>query len=109
MDWMTELKNACSAMSQRRVAELIGYSPAVVSQVLKGTYKGDLSSVEEAVKGALMGLTVECPIIGELPRHRCIEHQRRAANFAATNPMRVQLYRMCRSGCPHSQLKGGES
>jgi hypothetical protein len=48
----------------------------------------------------LMGAVVECPVIGEIPRQRCIEHQRRAHRFAATNPMRVQLSKACRV-CPN--------
>jgi hypothetical protein len=66
--------------------------------VLKGTYKGDVSSVQRAVEGALMGMTVECPVIGDLPRNRCLEYQRQP--FAATNPMRVQLSRACPT-CPN--------
>lgn len=94
-DWIDALRAECARTSQARAATLIGYSPAVVNQVLKGTYNGDLGSVEETVRGALMGATVECPVIGEIPRNRCIEHQRRSGSFAATNPLRVQLHKTC--------------
>ncbi len=97
-DWIQALRTACASRSQAEIAREIGYSPAVVNQVLKGSYRGDIESVESAVRGALMGATVECPVIGEIPRQRCIEHQRRG--YAATNPMRVQLARTCPS-CPH--------
>ena len=100
-DWLKALRNECKRTSQRRVAQLIGYSPTTVSQVLSGTYNGDLNSIEQAVKGALMGATVECPVIGEIPRNRCIDHQRRAGRFAATNPLRVQLHNQC-PVCPHA-------
>ena len=99
-DWIDALRGECARSSQARAATLIGYSPAVVNQILKGTYKGDWISVEESVRGALMGATVECPVIGEIPRNRCIEHQRRAGSFAATNPLRVQLHRAC-PVCPN--------
>lgn len=102
-DWIDILAAECTRTSQKRAADLIGYSPAVVNQVLKGTYKGDMSAVEVAVKGALMHMTVDCPVIGTLPANRCLEYQR--LPFAATNPQRVQLYRACRSGCPHSRLE----
>lgn len=100
-DWIDAMRTECQRTSQRHVAQLIGYSPATVSQVLNGTYNGDLSSIEQAVRGALMGATVECPVIGEIPRNRCIDHQRRAGKFAATNPLRVQLHHQCPL-CPHA-------
>jgi len=97
-DWLTVLRECCAASSQAAIAKRINYSPAVVNQVLKGTYKGDLNSVQKAVEGALMGLSVECPVIGTLPRDRCLEYQRRG--FAATNPLRVTLSIACQT-CPH--------
>lgn len=98
-EWIDALRHEANRTSQGAAAVRIGYSPAVVNQVLKGTYKGDLSRVEEAVRGAIMGAMVECPVIGEIPRNRCIDHQRRSS-FAATNPLRVQLYRSC-PVCPN--------
>jgi hypothetical protein len=98
VDWLTVLREQCKSTSQAAVAKLLSYSPAVVNQVLKGTYKGDLARVQRSVEGALMGLTVECPIVGEIPRNRCLEFQRR--DFAATNPFRVQLSRSCPT-CPN--------
>jgi DNA-binding transcriptional regulator YdaS (Cro superfamily) len=104
LDWIHELRVASTPTpadprrSQATAAAKIGYSPSVVNQVLKGTYKGDLKSVQRAVEGALMGATVECPVIGELSRARCIEYQR--AGFRATNPMRVALSRACPT-CPN--------
>jgi len=102
-EWKTILRSESERTSQARVGLRIGYSATVVSRVLAGDYKGDTGSVEAAVRGALMGETVECPVIGEIPRNRCIEHQRK--EFGATNPMRVQLYRACRNGCPNSRLE----
>ena len=97
-DWKVVLADACKQSSQSAVARRFGYSAAVVSQVLKGSYKGDEHRVQQAVEGALMGLTVDCPVIGEIPRNVCLEYQRR--EFAATNPMRVALSRACPT-CPH--------
>lgn len=102
-DWVHVLAEQRAASTQRAVAEQIGYSPAVVSCVLKGTYRGDLRAVEQAVRGAFLHATVDCPVIGELRAHRCLEIQRQP--FAATNPQRVRLYRACRNGCPHSRHK----
>lgn len=97
-DWITVLRECCQASSQAAVAKRIDYSPTVVNQVLKGKYAGDLSAVQKAVEGALMGLSVDCPVIGELSRDRCLTYQRRG--FAATNPLRVALARACPT-CPN--------
>ncbi len=93
--WIEVLRTECQRTSQSQAADRIGYSTAVVNQVLKGTYKGDLSRVEEAVKGALMGATIDCPEIGDIPRNRCIEYQRRSGTSAATNPLRIRLAKAC--------------
>jgi DNA-binding transcriptional regulator YdaS (Cro superfamily) len=101
-NWITVLRESCEGSSQAAVARRIGYSPTVVNQVLKGRYGGphggDLDAVRKAVEGALMGLSVDCPVIGELPRDRCLAYQRRG--FAATNPLRVALTRACPQ-CPN--------
>lgn len=108
-DWVRLLAEEYDRTSQKRAATLIGYSATVVNQVLKRTYTGDMGAVEQAVQGALMSATVNCPVYGELPSHRCLEYQRQP--FAATNPTRVRLYRACRNGCPNSRLHrhGGDS
>lgn len=101
-EWIRVLAEACDCRSQKRVAEEIGYSATVINQVLKGTYKGDLHAVEQAVRGALLAYTIECPVLGELRAHHCLEYQRQP--FANTNPQRIRLYQACRSGCPHARL-----
>ena len=98
MSWLDELERAAKAEGQATVAKRIGYSTTVVCQVLKGRYKGDLSRVQRAVEGALMHATVDCPVIGDIPLQRCIEHQRAPKRF--TNPMRVQLAHTCPT-CPN--------
>lgn len=96
--WMEELRRAATADGQSATARQIGYSPTVVSQVLAGKYKGDLTRVQRAVEGALMHATVDCPVLGDLPLQKCIEHQRAPKRY--TNPMRVQLARACPT-CPN--------
>ncbi len=104
--WVNLLREACALGSQSEVAKSIGYSPAVVSSVLKSSYKGDLKRVQMAVEGALMHHSVDCPVIGELPRQRCVEHQR--TPLMTTNPSRIALYKACRAGCPHSLIGKGD-
>lgn len=98
-DWIEALRAACAAESQRRVAGRIGYSASVVSQVLAGVYPGDLAAVEQAVRGALMNGVVACPELGSIEGHLCVGWRRAARRFAATNSMRVRMYRACRA-CP---------
>ncbi len=97
-DWMTVLREHRDSQGNGPTAKKIGYSTTVVSQVLTGNYKGDLEAIKKAVEGGLMGMTVVCPVIGDLPRNVCLEYQRRA--FAATNHLRVHLSRVCPT-CPN--------
>ncbi|MBF0415624.1 MAG: hypothetical protein HQL79_07635 [Magnetococcales bacterium] len=53
-DWILALATACDADTQGHVATRIGYSKGVVSQVLKGIYKGRVDLVEQAVRQYLM-------------------------------------------------------
>ncbi len=100
--WVAALARACAQSSQRAVAKAIGYSPAVVNTVLRRSYGGDYGRVETAVRGRYLGHTVGCPVLGEIGADRCVAEQRR--EFAPTNALRVQLWRACRGGCPHSTL-----
>lgn len=101
--WIEILREACARASQAKVAQRIDYSASVISAVLSGTYKGDLKRVQAAVEGALMGTEVRCPVLGSIPRQRCVEHQRSVAG--ATNPWRVQLARAC-PACPNNLNAG---
>lgn len=103
-DWIEELARQCEASSQKKVAKVLGVSAAVVNQVLQLKYPGDLKGVENRVRGAFMAQVVACPVLGELSSKECMDWQRKP--FAATNPLRVQMYRACRGGCPHSSLGG---
>lgn len=85
-------------------AKAIGYSPAVVSHVLAARYPGDMATVRERIRGALMGHTVQCPALGEIGRDTCLSDQKRP--FTTANPARARQFRACRSGCPHARLKG---
>jgi len=98
--WIDVLRKACADSSQAQAATRIGMSTAVVNQVLKGCYNGNLIHVQKRVEGALMGAVVDCPVVGEMPLNRCMENQVRP--FAATNPMRVMLYRACKT-CKHNR------
>jgi hypothetical protein len=102
-DWVLELAEEADRTTGAAVSNRIGYSPAVVSAVISKSYRGDLSRVEARVRGALMGATVECSVLGEIARDRCFDEQ--STGFAATSSVRSRLYRACRSDCLHSRIK----
>ncbi len=99
-EWVRVLAEACDAGGQRETALAIGYSQAVVSQVLSRSYAGDYAAVEAAVSGALMGETVRCPVFGELRRDQCLRNQR-LPKGPTGDPARRALRRTCPT-CPNA-------
>jgi len=104
--WIEALAQACDQSSQAKVARAIGYSAAVVSTVLAGTYAGDMASVERAVRAALMGETVNCPVLGEIPATDCRQHQGRP--YRNTNALRVRLWQACQT-CRFNHARRGSA
>jgi len=102
-DWIVRLAEECERTSASDVARRLGYSVAVISGVVLASYKGDVGKVEAKARGAYMGELVDCPILGEIERDRCISEQNH--RHAATSANRARLYRACRNGCEHSRLK----
>jgi len=98
--WIWALAEACDRTSQGQVAKRLGISAAVVNQVLGNAYKGRFDRVEARVRGELMQETVTCPVLGDLSKRECLDHQK--AKFSATNPLRVRLYRACKV-CPNRE------
>jgi len=93
---------ACRQSTSRAVARRLGYSDAVVSHALARSYPGDLQKLFVTIRGALMGETVECPIVGEITTDQCLDNQRKP--FSTANPARARLFRACRR-CSHRQQK----
>lgn len=91
------LASAAAARTASAVARDLGYSPAVVSQLLSNKYPGDVARVLGKVRGLLLGEVVECPVLGTLARNRCLDEQKKP--FASTNSTRVKLFHACRK-CP---------
>ncbi len=103
-DWMEALVVACEGShSQAAVAQRLGITSSYLTQVLGRTYRGPYDRVEAAVRGAYMGETVICPVLGEIGRDRCRDEQRRP--FAVTSSVRARLFRACHGGCPHYRGK----
>ncbi|WP_420132627.1 transcriptional regulator [Rhodopseudomonas sp.] len=106
-DWIEELAKEANRITARSLAKRLGYSNAVISFVLGRKYKGDMKRVEEIVRGALLGSTVICPIVGEIGRDQCLEHQKLGNTGASA--IRAAIARECSSGrCQHSRLKPKE-
>lgn len=104
-DWLEVLAHKCAETSQRKAAKEIGYSAAMVSQLLRKRYSGNVAAVEEAVRGAWMGATVACPVLGDVPTTTCLSWQRKAREFVPSTSHRVRMYRAC-NACPrHTEGK----
>ena len=109
--WVIELALSCDRIGQVRTAALVGASTSVVNETVRKTYKGRLDNVEKRVQGALMGEKVQCPVVGEIGRHRCLANQRKP--FSDANPTRVALHRECpkcrhyRAPAAPDQAEGG--
>lgn len=84
--------------SQSKVADDLGISPAVVNNLLKDRYPGDVQGMAVRIRGQYMAETVQCPVMGQLGRRHCLDYQARPLAF--TNPVRVALHRACKT-CSH--------
>lgn len=98
------LRLACQNSTQAAVARRLGLSTAAVNQALQGKYKGLWETIEQRVRGVLLQEAIECPVLGEIKRNVCLEHQNRPKRFAMVNAQYIKMYRACRSGCPFSNL-----
>lgn len=101
-DWVVALAAACDQMGgHAAVARACGLSRATVSMLCRNAYPRDARSVEAKVRGVLLEVTVDCPVLGELRRDRCVAHQNRRLQDLGASPLNVQLYRACQ-GCPNN-------
>ncbi|RLQ88888.1 transcriptional regulator [Notoacmeibacter ruber] len=98
-DWVAELARLADAKGLAATARRVGYGASTISQVLSNSYRGTLGNVEERVRGALMGETVQCPVQGPMPRNICLDWQKK--RWAPTSAHRVQMFHACRD-CPLS-------
>lgn len=99
-DWVEVLAAKADSLGLKGAAKTVGYSYSAVSMVLNAkAEKLDIARVEQMVRGALMAAIVDCPVMGEIGRDRCLDEQKQ--EFRSTSSMRAQLYYACRNGCPH--------
>lgn len=105
-DWIVALAIECDRTSQRRAARRLGISESTINRALSNSYGASLASIEEKVRGSLMGKEVTCPVLGLIGADRCQREQRMPKTFSS--PIRVRLHKACRSGCQHSHLGDGK-
>ncbi|MCB1537347.1 MAG: transcriptional regulator [Rhodoblastus sp.] len=98
-DWIVELAAQCDASTASAVAQRVGYSVSAISSAIRGTYKGDLGKIEQKVRGALMGEIVQCPVLDEITKDRCLAEQ--GKKHLGSSSTRAKLYRACRT-CPNA-------
>jgi len=89
--------------AQAAAAEALGVSPGVVNNALKERYFGSVEALAQRIRGAFMDETVRCPVMGDLSAKHCLDYQTRPVAF--TNPLRVRLYRACKT-CPNRKAAG---
>lgn len=103
-DWVLQLAEACDRTSQNVVAKKLRVSASVISQVVNCKYLGSYEQVEKTARGVLLSETLDCPVLGELKKNFCNEHQKRALRVFPSSGARTALQRHCRGGCVHSRL-----
>lgn len=101
-DWVLCLAEECAATNQARVAEHIGRSGALVSNVLRRKYPGDMEAVEDLVRGRYMRARILCPALGEISTAVCRNWLTKSRTYANENGERVRMYRACRA-CPKNR------
>lgn len=98
-DWVETLALACGKTSQSKVASLLGYSGAAISNVLNKAYLAETDRIEERVRGVYMDGRVACPGLGEIAVHHCQDWRGKAGQTVIGSPLRQRMYRAC-NACP---------
>lgn len=98
-DWVLRLAEECGRTSQNKVAGALGRSAALVSNVLRAKYQGDMAAVEDLVRGRYMDATVSCPALGVISTALCRDWMAASKTYSNANSEQVRMHRACRS-CP---------
>lgn len=92
-DRMALLLRTIEEKGQAATARALGVSASALSQIRKGTYGADISSVLRKVGEVFGSETVNCPVMGVIPLRRCAAERRKPC--AATSPQRFRLAKAC--------------
>lgn len=101
-DWVELLANECAKSSQNKVATRLKRSAALVSNVLRKKYTGNMEAVEDQVRGVYENATVICPALGEIGTNTCRNWQLKGRSYSNVNSEQVRMYRAC-NRCPRSK------
>ena len=101
-DWIRALAESCDNSSLRKTAAKLRASPAIVSLAINNQ-REKLEWIKGKVEAILMVTIITCPVLGVMGINGCLREQ--AKPFSSANPLRVQLYRACRNGCPYYKEK----
>ncbi len=100
-DAMKLLQQKVDELGQAEVGRRLGYSSgSIICQVLQGNYKGAPDNVLKRVIEVFGGLSVDCPVLGDIPLSRCADERKKP--FAAVNHQAVALWKACQ-GCQQNR------
>jgi len=102
-DWVLALARECDRTNQTAAGARCGVNGSAVNGLLRNRYAASTHRMEQRIRGALLGATIECPALGELPRDQCQTWQTKAERFVDTSSQRARMYRACRA-CPHGRF-----
>lgn len=94
-EWVGDLARECEATSQNKVAAEMGYSAALISQLLRAKYPGDLNAVREIFVSVYQQELINCPTLGDIPAQDCRGWREKAKAFVNTSNFRSRMYRAC--------------
>lgn len=100
-DWVIALATECARSSQSAVARRLEVSTTMVNQTLRKKYPGDLTRIEDLVRGVYMSGEVACPALGVIGANVCRQWRDRSRQFISVNRERVLMYRAC-NACPRN-------
>lgn len=104
-EWVEELAKLADKTSAAAAARRVGIGSSTVTQIINGSYGAkDWSAIESRVRGVLMLEEVICPVLDVITKDHCLDEQ--GKKFTGTSAARTSLFHACRSGCPHSRIKG---
>jgi len=97
--WVATLRHAVANRGRDEVCETLDCSPALLRQLLKGTYGSPIEKWRARVQAEFERESVECPVLGRISADRC--RRERSKGFSASNPIRVELSQTCPT-CEHN-------
>lgn len=81
-------------LGQAEVGRRLGYSAASINTIVKGVCPNPEHVLKRVVE-VFGGLSVDCPVLGEMPLSRCADERKKP--FAAVNHQAVALWKACQS------------